>query len=505
MNKLKGKQIKFNPIALLVALFAVVYAIRMYVVHPWYDELYTYYSFICRGPVYAGIHWPLPNNHIGYSVLSAFLNFTKSPTIALRGVSYLASCANIYLVYALSKKLLKAEDERVKTSYGLLASVLYATVNIVHTLAVQGRGYALSTTCFIVATMMVYDIANEEDNKLRWYIIYSIALALGIYLVPSSTFWVIPLCIIGGVYLLLAGKYKKLMCLIGFSAIAALIVLSLYGVIWLAIGSNLLSKTDGSGYFGIYQIDIIKMAPMLSLKTGIDYMMASPYIQSIPRQEVLSGLFNYLEALFTQFYPFMGIALIVFLSAVGIFSIVRFVMDRSRFLELFIGVQIIALPVLMIIQCKAPYLRVYTFFGVVTALAIVWLLSLIKTPKMVAYIFSVAMLMLLMTGSYNASLGEREDNILKTLKTFEAAGSSVNEIDDIFYLDDYQKYVIKFYYDLEPNEVTDISEAKYVMLPSDDMNGVWPFFYSENDGFREYVYENFKPITDEAEYVIYSR
>jgi hypothetical protein len=79
---------KVNFLLLFTVLcFAVLYGVRMFVNHPWYDELYTYYSFISRGPFYAAIHWPLPNNHIGYSVLSGFLNYLGNPTIALRGVS----------------------------------------------------------------------------------------------------------------------------------------------------------------------------------------------------------------------------------------------------------------------------------------------------------------------------------------------------------------------------------------------------------------------------------
>ena len=49
---------------------AAYYGYRMFAITPWYDELYTYYYFISRGPVYAAIHWPLPNNHVGYSAIS---------------------------------------------------------------------------------------------------------------------------------------------------------------------------------------------------------------------------------------------------------------------------------------------------------------------------------------------------------------------------------------------------------------------------------------------------
>ena len=49
-----------------IAFMAGVYICMMFTNGPWYDELYTYYYFISRGPLYAAIHWPVPNNKVGY-------------------------------------------------------------------------------------------------------------------------------------------------------------------------------------------------------------------------------------------------------------------------------------------------------------------------------------------------------------------------------------------------------------------------------------------------------
>jgi len=601
MNKDKHyiliKQLKsIRPIHVLLVVFAVIYGYRMFAIHPWYDELYTYYSFICRGPIYAGIHWPLPNNHVGYSVLSACLNWTGSPTIALRGVAYFASVLNIYLVYALTRRLLNIADnygcrndnsdgsnnQNVVESHdedgsiydgtvskvnkntliealSILSTILYATVNIVHTISVQGRGYSLSTSCFIVSILMIMNIAGiskawtgresnsdasdigaidgemtdngasileEKDavaedrnqstsksntGRFQWvsYVIYAFALVLGIYLVPSSTFWVFPVCVVGGVYLLANKKIKELFKLILASVIAAIMVLGLYTIIWLAIGSNLLSKSAESAFYGIYQLDIIKQAPIKAMQAGIDYMLASPYIQSIPRADVINGLWNYLEALFTQFYIYLGVPMIIYLAVICIFSLVRFIMDRTRFLELFLAVQIFALPLLMIIQCKAPYLRVYTFFGVVVSVSVVWVISLLrierfKFSQIAVYIFALAVFLLLFTEPYNCSIGVREDNIYETLCEYVASGHEVKEIDSIHYVDDYQQYVLKFYFDAEPVE-TSLEEANYVMLPTDEMTGVWPFFYSEDSFDRSYVDKYFAEEKRTDSYVIYKR
>lgn len=94
-----------NDVLFLVLLFgmAVYYGYRMFALTPWYDELYTYYCFISRGPVYAAIHWPLPNNHVGYSVLSAVLDVLGNSYIGLRGISYLCAIGNLVLIKKLQK------------------------------------------------------------------------------------------------------------------------------------------------------------------------------------------------------------------------------------------------------------------------------------------------------------------------------------------------------------------------------------------------------------------
>ena len=93
---------------LFFAFMAVYYGWRMFQITPWYDELYTYYCFISKGPVYAAIHWPLPNNHVGYSVLSGFLDLLGNSYIGLRGVSYLCALANLYFLFMCGRKLLFA-------------------------------------------------------------------------------------------------------------------------------------------------------------------------------------------------------------------------------------------------------------------------------------------------------------------------------------------------------------------------------------------------------------
>ena len=500
MKKIKDKN---NLILVgLAFIYALIYIYRMFTNNPWYDELYTYYSFISRGPIYAAIHWPLPNNHIGYSAISGFLSYFGNPTIALRGISFICAVANIFLVYKLANSLTGK-----RRAY--IAVFIYAGVFQVHNMAVQGRGYTLSTTCYLIALLMLLNIFNAKDKWIH-YFLYMCVLALGIYAVPSSTFWVIPVCVFGGIYLLCAKEYKRLIKLIIFSALAALIALSLYATVWLAIGSNLLSKTADSGYFGVYQIEVIKKAPALSLKTGLDYMLASPYIQSMDRNIVINGLFYYLEALFEQFYGGLGIAIIVFLFVSGVVATVRFIKQRNRVLELFIAVSVIMLPIMLIVQSVQPYLRVFSYFGLVLSFSVIMYLNVDKTTiynNIATVIIGVLFIGLLFTYKYMMPMADRENDIKDICDELILNGTTMNEIGSIYYTDDYQKYVFKFYYDVDPVEAP-MGEAEYVFVSDTVKNSeiegiVWPMLTSYPNFDFDLLNSDYEDVLDLGTYSIY--
>lgn len=506
-NKLKNPQFYIVP---LMIVYGAIYINRMFMNNPWYDELYTYYSFISKGPVYAAIHWPLPNNHMGYSTLSGFLSYLGNATIALRGVSFVCAVANIYLVYVLARKFM---SERL--SY--LAVFVYAGVFQVHNMAVQGRGYTLSTTCYIVALLMLYTICKGTPQKIN-YICYAIALILGIWAVPSSTFWVIPVCFTGGIYLLFNKEYKKLIKLIAASLAAALGALMIYFLVWLAIGSNLLSKDPNGVYAGVYQLSIIKEHPLLAAKTGLDYMLASPYIQSMDRSFVIKDLINYLTILFDQFYSNMGIVIIVIVAVTFVVALVRFIKDRTRFLEAYLLIGTLFLPIMLIVQSVQPYLRVFSFYGLVLSLSIMMYVKMAvfkagadntKICTIVTAILGVFFIGLLFTPKYTMPMAGRENDIADVLYAMEDNGIKVDAIDSIYYTDDYQKYVIKFFFDDDPAEAP-LGEASFVLV-SDTMLDEnitameWPLLTTYSDFDYDLLYNDYENVAETDKYIVYRK
>ena len=497
-------------IIMLMVVYGSIYAWRMFTNMPWYDELYTYYSFISRGPIYATIHWPLPNNHVGYSFLSGFLSYFGNATIALRGVSFICAVSNIYLVYTLARKL-------VDNKIAYICVFLYAGVFLVHNMAVQGRGYTLSTTCYLISLLCLYRICFDLNGK-KEYIIYSLCLTMGIYAVPSSTFWVIPVCVFGGLFLLSNGRIKTLIKLVIASVAAAIMSFGIYFMIWLSIGSNLLSTDPASAFYGEYQLDIIKKQPLSAAKAGLDYMLASPYIQSMDPDIVRKEIFVYLDNLFEQFYAGAGKVLIVFFAITAVIALARFIKDRTRFLELFTAVSIVLLPVMLIVQSVQPYLRVFSFFGLVTAFSVAMYLDMFVSGVLrsrsglytaVVCLTGALLIGLLFTYKYRAPMADRELDIAEVLSVMEQNGTAVNDMTGIYYTDDYQKYVIKFLYDKEIPEYP-LGECDYVLV-SDTMEDPsvdhieWPMLTCYGDFDTELLKERYEAIASTDRYTIYKK
>lgn len=351
---------------------AVYYGYRMFALTPWYDELYTYYYFISRGPIYAAIHWPLPNNHVGYSVLSACLGIFGSAPIALRGVSYLCSLGSLVLLYRISRKCFTK-------GVALLPALVFAGLYMVNQLAVQGRGYALVTFCYLTAILTLYHMVAEKKDNKRDYICFGLSLVIALWAIPSSLYVVMPLCLIGGFLLLLQKEYRRLGRLIGVSLVSAVCTAGLYGILWLAIGSNLLSKTPDGPFYTAGHIEIILHAPFRALSEGIGYMLDTPYIQSMSREQFFDQAAHWLFTLFgTQLAPFSGLLGNVWciLLAAGLFlAAVSLIRKRGApvFPEWYFVLTAVLLAFALLVQCKLPYQRVFSFLGVWVALLMGWL------------------------------------------------------------------------------------------------------------------------------------
>ena len=512
---------------LMLAGMTVYYGYRMFALTPWYDELYTYYYFISRGSVYAAIHWPVPNNHVGYSVLSAFLDLFGNPYIGLRGISYLCALINMVLLFLLGRRYFKA---------GIPLAVVsgYCLLNLVNQLSVQGRGYTLSVTCFLTAVSMLDRICKKRQVQKKEYIFFSLALVLGLYTVPSDVYWVIPVCFSGGTYLFLQAfsekrdhqeqimettAFHKLVRLILVSLLAAFVTVCLYGIIWLAIGSNILIKEEPS-FQGMGHVQMILAHPFACVSTGIKYMLATPYIQSVPSDGFLTKLGTWLQNLFIQYLDgsFMLIPVIIIGSilALGIGAVNR---KRAKkrieenkeqgILPLLTVVCTLAIPLLLLIQHKLPYYRVFMYGGVLIALLLGFLLDGIVTysRKRTGYaaflVVAVFGIWCFVTRGYQNQYSYREYSMQEAL-----AAGRIRDAENICVTDCTQQYLIRFLYGITC-ENQQIEGADFLLLDKrmtdpDFTEMEWEFYHYYNTIPWNYVNTKMEKKYENQNFILYT-
>jgi len=510
-KKIKERDIEFFLFVLFFIFMAIYYGCRVCAHAPWYDELYTYYFFVSNGPIYSAIHWPVPNNHIGYSVLSGIVyEIIPNSFIALRGISMLASISNIALLFALCRRLFKR-------NYSIVAVCLYAGMWLVNNLSVQGRGYSLSTTMMLMSAYCMVRIIFDEEVKERFYVLWAVGLCYGLYVVTTSLYWVIPLCACAGICLLILKKYKELLHIILHSVYAAIVTAILYLTVWMAIGSNLLIK-ETTEYAGMGHVKLIANHPIKAAARGIEYMLATPYIQSVEKAGYRNAFGDHWIVLLSQMYEATSIVMIGLLMAIifaGVFVVGFFIlkkknetaealenddMKRDMVLSVFVLCMVVLTPIVVMLQVKLPYYRVFSFYGASVSVALAFILYVLFGKVRSALTLSIPILVVtfviaqLVSADYNESYGSREEAVYHLM-----VDNNLTEYSSVAVTDCDQEYMYRFVYDVR-NENRDIENSEAVIIAKEmldpEASEAWENYYNysslpiDNIKSRTLKYEN---------------
>jgi len=105
--------------------------------------------------------------------------------------------------------------------------------------------------------------------------------------------------------------------------------------------------------------------------------------------------------------------------------------------------------------------------------------------------------------SYHSQYAERETEIADIFR-----GHTEN-LQTCFPVDDYQKYVLKFYYDREPAEVT-VTDAQCILIPKeiyDEKKEIpqWPTLYGYGAVDTVYIKDHFTQVNESEHYELYIR
>ncbi len=518
-------RIRKDPEVLIFGIFlacmCIYYSYRMFAFAPWYDELYTYNFFVSRGPVYAGIHWPVPNNHLGYSALSGVLYvITHDPYISLRGIAWLSSIGNLIMLYMAGRYLMKP-------GMRLLLPAIYAGAWQVNNITVQGRGYSLSVNMMLVALICLLHLCFDgtdttdpdrgEKHLRKYYFLWAFSLILGFYTVMTTLYWVVTLCLCALCCLLSIKRSYRLIRLIISSVCGAVGTLAVYSIVWLAIGSNLLIKDENGIFSGLSHFALIRSHPVLSLKTGAEYMLATPYIQSVDKTGYLKAFCDHWIDILNHMYSFGMVILIMMLMGVVLAGVT--LIARHRFMSairtddgkqpdngkqmneglcVFSWLVIcfaFAAPLTVFIQTKLPYVRVFTFYAAAVSLAVTYVIYVLFGALKGYFTYGIGVIVVLLViaqilgADYNIPYGEREEAVLDLMKQ-----ADLNEVSDsgarICLTDVNQEYMYRFLYDEYP-DMADMHDADVIVLDKDmldpDAEFHWEFYYDHDTVDKERI------------------
>lgn len=361
MRKGLKEKLKENGLFLCIAICFCIYDLyRLFFITPWYDELYTYINFINKGAVYSATHWPLPNNHIFYSVISALINWCGN-YIGLRGIAFLASMGTIVLLYCLMKNIF--------SKYTAIVIVLsYSLLILTNKLAVQGRGYSLATFFLMLAVYCGYHICFIKAERME-YIFWAVSLWLGLYTVVTSVYWVIALCLSCGVILLVLKKFQQLIKLVVSSLAAAGMTVVSYGIMWLAIGAHQIANDITTGYLGAEQWFLVKEFPGTCLRRGIMFMISDSNVQGIDRYSFLHDFKYFCRDVLGEFFGIKNMwyfyMLLTVISVCFIAMIVCILRKKTKILYplALSSLGFLGIFITLWIQSAYPFARVFSFAG----------------------------------------------------------------------------------------------------------------------------------------------
>ena len=314
---------------LFVIGMAAYYMWRVFAITPVYDELYAYCEIIEKGPLFAALNWPSEGNHVGYSVLAAIVNLFAGPYIGLRGISFVCAVSNLILVYRICRRYFSH-------ALPLGGMVLYASMQVVNEYSVQGRGFTLATFCFLLSVSVVTRICSASEIKNYQLVAYIFCMVFGIYTVPMSIYWFVPVCISTLLYLFINGfrsrsvyesdaeniYLKKLNTLMAATGIGIVITFVLYLAMWLMIGARLLAQQENSQYFGKDSAFILIRNPLSALGSGVEFMTERTRAERMGKDLFKAEFAGWLKDLLNYMIPGLWLLLAIFIVfGVGIMAL----------------------------------------------------------------------------------------------------------------------------------------------------------------------------------------
>jgi hypothetical protein len=333
------------------------------------DEAWTFNNFTYKGLISTLIDYPLPNNHILYSIFTNFFYLFTTPIICLRlPVVIISIITLLFSLYTLNKLYNSIVSTIATGIMSVLCSTLYYSY--------LGRGYAFVLFFFILSFYIVHKISKEPENIILWIQLTMFTIA-GLYTNPTFFYASIfnYLLLIYYIRLSQIKKYLTSIVSIGF-------------------------------------ITFILYTPIIFTK-GLKVLINNKWVAPISRIQVIEELPNFLFNTIEELTAINGWLFIIIFLSIAILMIIKKIKNIQTLFLLTFALP----PILLIIHSIIAYSRVFNYYNFLFAIIIaLTIYSIFKKISFKYTLFLTVFLQLIFVANFFKEIKIKEDYAIKTNK-----------------------------------------------------------------------------------------
>lgn len=249
-----------------------------------FDEADTYMLFSSQGPFVSASFYPLPNNHILFSIITSITSMLPiDPVYALRlpllPIGFLA----ILSMYGLLKKHFTDTAALLGLSFFIAAYPLFIY-------SFLARGYLLLLLFYIISLYAIFEMCFSNKHKKKYSYLLVLASVGGLYTIPSFLYALAGLFLFAFAALLLQKKYTTIVRLIKTGFVIALISAILYLPVLISVKWSLLKPymtpvyertntlTAFTTTFGYLSKTFLSPVNLLALSFGCFFLIGSFFL-----------------------------------------------------------------------------------------------------------------------------------------------------------------------------------------------------------------------------------
>jgi len=347
---------------LLLVVFYFVRSIVSVIYYPIdFDEADTYMLFSSQGPLVSATFYPLPNNHILFSIITSVTTLLPGdPVYLLRLPLIPIGVLCMFLLYAFLKKHFTEEAALIGLSFFIASYpvVLYSFL---------ARGYLLLLFCYIGALYAIFQITISYDNRKRFYYLLTVSSVAGFYTIPSFLYAFAGLLLFALFYLLFQKRIRDLFRLLQATFITALVTMLLYIPVLISVKWELLKP---------YLNPVYERSTMAQSFQATYSVLGQTFLTaSVPL------------ALLTGFFLLIGSVILLFNK-----------LSSNRALVLFVWLQLVLSLVVFFVFSQLFPAKPWIHFSVVAALLFTAVVNEVIKRKGMHPFLLVAIPLLLVTG-----------------------------------------------------------------------------------------------------------